>query len=55
VRAAGPALDAASYTALARQSMNVPPYTYRAADPALYAHIVSLQLPPGPGPAGANQ
>ncbi|HEX9461559.1 MAG TPA: ubiquinol oxidase subunit II [Alphaproteobacteria bacterium] len=49
-RNAGPTLDAASYTALARQSVNTTPFTYRAADPALFRRIVSQQLPPGPGP-----
>jgi cytochrome o ubiquinol oxidase subunit 2 len=50
-RGAGGALDAASYADLARQSTNVRPFTYRAADPLLYQQIVTQQLPPGPGPA----
>jgi len=49
-RKTGPTLDAASYTALARQSMNTSPFTFRAADPALFHEIVTQQLPPGPGP-----
>jgi cytochrome o ubiquinol oxidase subunit 2 len=49
-RSTGPALDAASYTALARQSINIRPFTFRAADPALFHQIVTQQLPPGPGP-----
>jgi cytochrome o ubiquinol oxidase subunit 2 len=54
VRASGPTLDAASYGALAQQSMNVRPFTYRAADPAIFQNIVSQQFPPGPGPARTN-
>src|SRR5712692_8911079 len=34
-RNTGPTLDPTSYTALARQSMNTSPFTFRAADPAL--------------------
>ena len=47
---AAPTLDARSYITLARQSMDVSPFTYRAADPALFQQIVSQKLPPGPGP-----
>jgi len=49
-RNTGPTLDAGSYTALARQSLNTPPFTYRAADPDLFQQIVTQKLPPGPGP-----
>src|SRR6202163_578336 len=49
-RKTGPTLDPASYAALARQSMNTSPFTFRAADPALFQQIVTQQLPPGPGP-----
>jgi cytochrome o ubiquinol oxidase subunit 2 len=49
-RNTGPALDAASYAALARQSVNTSPLTYRTADPALFRQIVAQHLPPGPGP-----
>ncbi len=49
-RNTGPTLDPTSYTALARQSMNTSPFTFRAADPALFQQIVTQQLPPGPGP-----
>jgi cytochrome o ubiquinol oxidase subunit 2 len=49
-RNTGPTLDTASYTALARQSVNTSPFTYRAADPALFRQIVTQQLPPAPGP-----
>jgi cytochrome o ubiquinol oxidase subunit 2 len=49
-RSTGPILDAGSYAALARQSMNTSPFTFRAADPELFQQIVMQQLPPGPGP-----
>jgi cytochrome o ubiquinol oxidase subunit II len=49
-RATGPTLDAASYTALARQSMNIRPFTYRAISPELFQKIATQVLPPGPGP-----
>ncbi len=49
-RNTGPTLDAAGYAALARQSMNAAPFTFGAADPALFQQIVTQQLPPGPGP-----
>ena len=53
-RRTGPALDAASYAALARQSLDTQPFTYRSADPGLYQQIVTQQLPPAPGPQGDN-
>jgi cytochrome o ubiquinol oxidase subunit 2 len=49
-RNTGPTLDPESYTALARQSMNVTPFTYRAAAPELFQQIATQVLPPGPGP-----
>jgi cytochrome o ubiquinol oxidase subunit 2 len=49
-RNTGPTLDRASYAALAKQSVNTSPFTFRAADPALFQQIVTQQLPPGPGP-----
>jgi cytochrome o ubiquinol oxidase subunit 2 len=49
-RNTGPTLDSTSYTALARQSINTSPFTFGAADPALFRQIVTQQLPPGPGP-----
>jgi cytochrome o ubiquinol oxidase subunit II len=49
-RNTGPTLDAGSYAALARQSMNTSPFTFRAADPELFQQIVMQRLPPGPGP-----
>ncbi len=49
-RAAGPALDANGYNALAEQSIAVAPSTFRAVAPDLFRKIVSLELAPGPGP-----
>jgi cytochrome o ubiquinol oxidase subunit 2 len=46
----GPALDATSYTALSRQSINVPPMTFRSVSPDLFHDIVMLKIAPGPGP-----
>jgi cytochrome o ubiquinol oxidase subunit II len=49
-KAGGPTLDAGSYAALAKQSMNISPFTFGAADPGLFQQIVTQKLPPGPGP-----
>jgi cytochrome o ubiquinol oxidase subunit 2 len=49
-RATGPTLDAASYTMLSKQSLDVTPFTYRATSPELFQQIASQVLPPGPGP-----
>jgi cytochrome o ubiquinol oxidase subunit 2 len=49
-RNAGPTLDAASYTELAKQSLDSKPFTFGAADPGLFQQIVMQHLPPGPGP-----
>jgi cytochrome o ubiquinol oxidase subunit II len=49
-RGNGPVLDAGSYAELARQTVNVRPFTYRDADGALFQRIITQQLPPGPGP-----
>jgi cytochrome o ubiquinol oxidase subunit 2 len=46
----GPALDRAGYASLSRQSENVRPFTYRDVEPGLFQAIVTLRLPPGPGP-----
>jgi cytochrome o ubiquinol oxidase subunit 2 len=46
----GPTLDAGSYATLSRQSMNVAPFIYGAADGSLFEDIVAQKLPPGPGP-----
>jgi cytochrome o ubiquinol oxidase subunit 2 len=49
-RASGPTLDATSYADLSRQSLDVTPFTYRAAAPDLFRQIATQMLPPGPGP-----
>jgi cytochrome o ubiquinol oxidase subunit II len=46
----GPVLDRNGYFDLLRESCNVKPFTYRNADPSLFAAVVSDKLPPGPGP-----
>jgi cytochrome o ubiquinol oxidase subunit II len=50
MRKTGPTLDLATYATLAKQSMNITPFTFRAADPELFQQIVTQKLPPGPGP-----
>ena len=50
IRRGGPVLDPAGYAALARQSINVTPFTYRDVSPDLFEHVVQQKLPPGPGP-----
>jgi len=47
---AGPTLDAGSYAALAKQSINVSPFTFGVVEPELFQKIITQQLPPGPGP-----
>jgi len=47
---AGPALDGRAYQALAKQSINVAPFTYGSADPNLFQAIVTQTQAPGPGP-----
>jgi cytochrome o ubiquinol oxidase subunit 2 len=49
-RRSGPVLDAQAYAQLARQSLGVQPFTYRAVQPQLFNSVVTQQLPPGPGP-----
>jgi cytochrome o ubiquinol oxidase subunit 2 len=49
-RSAGPSLDEPTYVALAKQSLNVAPFTYRAVSADLFEHIVQQRLAPGPGP-----
>ncbi|HEY6925127.1 MAG TPA: ubiquinol oxidase subunit II [Steroidobacteraceae bacterium] len=53
-RTSGPALDDASYRMLLRQTQNVAPYTYRSVEPGLFAAILRQKLPPGDGPARAE-
>ena len=54
VRASGPTLDQAAYAALARQSRNVTPFTYRGVDSHLFQAISSQMIAPGPGPEPGN-
>ncbi|WP_445192315.1 ubiquinol oxidase subunit II [Sphingomonas sp. Tas61C01] len=49
-RANGPVLDAPGYVALARQSQDVRPYSYRAVQPKLFEAIVAQRLKPAAGP-----
>ncbi len=49
-RRTGPTLDPASYASLARQSIDTKPFTFKAADPALFQQIATRKLPAGPGP-----
>ncbi len=53
-RQAGPVLDRASYAKLARQSIAVPPFTYRDTDSSLFASVVQQVIAPAPGPQGPN-
>jgi len=46
----GPVLDRNGYFDLLRESCDVRPFSYRSADPTLFAAVVKRQLPPGPGP-----
>lgn len=50
VHGGGQVLDLRGYVALARQSQNVRPYTYRAVDPRLFDAIVRQVIPPAAGP-----
>ena len=49
-KGAGPMLDAAGYAALAKQSQNVVPHSYRAVAPALFDSIVAQKAPPAGEP-----
>ena len=49
-RGSGPALEDAAYTALARQSANVPPSTFGGVAPDLFGRVLRHELAPGPGP-----
>ena len=53
-RANGPVLDHAAYGELEKQSSKVSPYSYRDVEPALYADVVNLKIPPAPGPHPAD-
>jgi cytochrome o ubiquinol oxidase subunit 2 len=58
-RNSGPALNAAAYAALAKQSINAPVSSFSAVDADLFAKIVTQKLPPSAGPqthdSGAHQ
>jgi cytochrome o ubiquinol oxidase subunit 2 len=43
-------LDEAAYRDLLKQSLNVPPTTYRHAQAGLFDAIITQKLPPGDGP-----
>ena len=43
-------LTSQTYAELAKQSMNIAPFTYSAVEPDLFHKIVAQALPPGPGP-----
>jgi cytochrome o ubiquinol oxidase subunit 2 len=49
-RKSGASLDPASYAALAKQSIDAAPFTYRGVEAGLFQQIVTQKLPPGPGP-----
>lgn len=50
----GAMLDRSAYMRLARQSRNVRPFTYRAVQPQLFDAIVTLRVPPAPGPSAGQ-
>jgi cytochrome o ubiquinol oxidase subunit 2 len=50
VSAAGPALDRSQYAALARQSRNLKPFSYRTVAHGLFDDIAGQKIAPGPGP-----
>ncbi|MEO6362601.1 MAG: ubiquinol oxidase subunit II [Caldimonas sp.] len=49
-RGAGPVLDAASYAALARQSVDVKPFVFGSAEADLFRKIVAQEIAPSAGP-----
>jgi cytochrome o ubiquinol oxidase subunit 2 len=51
LRNAGNALDRDAYVALAQQSRNVQPFTFRAVEPGLFDAIATRQIAPAPGPS----
>jgi cytochrome o ubiquinol oxidase subunit 2 len=54
LRAAGAVLNAQAYQALARQSVQAAPSTYRGVEDGLFGRIVSQAVAPGPGPDRAT-
>ena len=53
-QASGPVLDEAAYRQLSRQSTADKPMTYRSVADNLFEDVVSLKLPPGPGPEAST-
>src|SRR5262249_11133237 len=53
-RNAGSTLDRTAYISLSQESHTVRPFTYRTVEPGLFDAIVTLQIPPGPGPSAAG-
>ena len=54
-RGSGKALDEAAYSTLVTPSAKVAPAAFGAVDPDLFKKIVTLALPPGPGPTTEHQ
>jgi cytochrome o ubiquinol oxidase subunit 2 len=54
-REGGGTLDAAGYTELAKQSINIPVATYSSVERDLFAQVLSQKLAPGPGPDVENK
>ena len=50
VRGDGPVLDEPAYVRLMQQTQNVPPSSFAAIDPQLFARVATQKIPPGPGP-----
>ncbi len=53
-RAAGASLNRASYAELAKQSHKVKPFSFKSADPTLFADIAGQKIAPAPGPEPEN-
>jgi len=54
VKDGGGRLDRPAYALLARQSQNVKPFSYGAADGTLFEAVAAQQIAPGPGPEPEN-
>ena len=53
-KAAGPALDVGNYRRLARQSMDVRPFTFRAVDPRIFPAVTKQIILPAAGPSNVE-
>lgn len=53
-RGTGPVLDSPAYIELSKQTVPPAPWTYRDVEAGLFDRVVSLALPPGPGPRVAG-